>query len=327
MGRRADFMHDVRLASARLGGSKSSISQRRRSGELLADFLSLQGGLPTKLSSVRADCLPSLAEYLQARYTHTGTLQNKIGAIRQLLRAAQVDVSGYASNKAIGLLPKSRKPGKLPYPDDQLAALYLRALALDKGFMLCLQVERLLGPRGLEALMSPKTLVNWILQASQSSQVKITSGTKGGRPRVTELIFAKRVETLSVLGAAVAHMESNGGYLLNGPSSNLKSARSLYHRLCRSVGLVKPYSAHSLRYAYCVDKLIELIALGYSMAEACREVAQFLGHGAGRGRYVRSIYGSTVVDTIKRNRHESMLSRLAAIAVNTLDAKRHSLRG
>lgn len=318
MGRRADFMHDVRLASARLGGSKSSISHRRRSGELLADFLSQEGKLPTKLASVSADCLPALAIFLQMRYAHPGTLQNKMGAIRQLLKAAQVDISAYASNKVIGLQPRSRKPGKLPYPDDQLAELYLRAQALDKGFMLCLQLERLLGSRGLEALSSPKTLVSWRILASQSSQVEITAGTKGGRPRVTELIFAKRMETLAVLDAAIEHMEANEGYLLHGSSKNLKSARSRYHRLCRSVGLVKPYSAHSLRYAYCVDKLIELMALGYSMTEACREVAQFLGHGAGRGRYVRSVYGSTVVDSAKRNRHESMISRLATIAEKTL---------
>jgi hypothetical protein len=46
-------------------------------------------------------------------------------------------------------------------------------------------------------------------------------------------------------------------------------------RLCRSVPLIKRYSAHSLRYAYCVDKLVELVGLGYDMAEACREVAPF----------------------------------------------------
>ena len=322
MSRRSDFMHDVRMASARLGGSKSSISQRRRAGELLADFLSREGNLPSKLASVNPACLPIFAVYLQEIYAHPGTLQNKMGGIRQLLTTAQVDVSAYSSNKSVGLLPRSRLPGKLPYPDNQLEGLYLRAKALDNGFMLCLKLERLLGPRGLEALMSPKTLVNWTNLASQSNEVTFTAGTKGGRPRESELIHAKRAETLAVLNSSILHMQSNNGFLLRGPGENLKSARSLYHRLCRSVGLVKPYSAHSLRYAYCVDKLVELIGLGYNMREACREVAPFLGHGAGRGRYVRSVYGSTVVDTGKIKSRESILSRLATIAANTIAMKK-----
>lgn len=77
-----------------------------------------------------------------------------------------------------------------------------------------------------------------------------------------------------------------------------------YHRLAREVGLVGKYAPHSLRYAYCVDKIIELRDAGCNRKEATSLAANFLGHGDGRGRYVSMVYGKTVVHNQQRLKSE-----------------------
>ena len=75
------------------------------------------------------------------------------------------------------------------------------------------------------------------------------------------------------------------------------------------------YAPHSLRYAFAVDKLIELRDLGFNRKEAGSFVAQWLGHGASRDRYVSMIYGKAVVHTIPAETRKSRLDR----AVGNID--------
>ena len=272
MGRKSDFIHDVGLTSKRRGGNPKTVSHRIMVGTIPANFfIESKINLPRFVAQVKAEVLPQFALYLMMHYSHPGTLQNKMGAVRSLLKAARVDLKAFKSNCSVGIPSRSRGPGKLPFPDERLDQLYRDAAAKDEGLMHCLKLERLLSARGLEAVMSIKTLSSWLESASQSNEVAFTAGTKGGRPRVTELIANKQEETIKAIHAAIYYAEKNGGVLIKGPAGTLKSARSLYHRLCREIGMVKPYSPHSLRYAYCVDKIVELLDIGYTMPEACRD--------------------------------------------------------
>jgi hypothetical protein len=101
-------------------------------------------------------------------------------------------------------------------------------------------------------------------------------------------------------------------------SSGLKSARAKYHRLAIKFGLTGVYSPHSLRYRYCVDKLLELNAAGVPRNEALAFASECLGHGASRTRFVSSVYGRSVTHllpktTRKQNIQQAMtgLSELA----------------
>ncbi len=315
MGRKSDFIHDVRLISDRIGGHVGSITHRRKVGIMLTNFMIKNNiNLPLHVAQIKAEVLPQFASYLKERYPHPGTLQNKMGALRSLLKGARVDYGAFKSNSSVGLPARSRGPGKLPFPDERLQQLYEDAAAEDEGFMHCLKLERLLGARGLEALMSVKTFSGWLKSATESSAVTFKAGTKGGRPRITELIAKRKEETLQALRSAIRYADGNDGKLMIGAADTLSSARSLYHRRCRKIGMIKPYSPHSLRYAYCVDKIVEMLDMGYTMPEACREASVFLGHGAGRGRYARTVYGATVPDRPMPKGVMSLLDRLGEIA-------------
>jgi hypothetical protein len=89
----------------------------------------------------------------------------------------------------------------------------------------------------------------------------------------------------------------------------LDSATQKYHRLAKDVGLVGKYAPHSLRYAYCVDKVIELRDEGCNRSEAMALAANFLGHGDGRGRFISMVYGKTVVHSVPVEKRKSRLDK------------------
>jgi hypothetical protein len=105
------------------------------------------------------------------------------------------------------------------------------------------------------------------------------------------------------------HVTSNSGFLIICGKNGIESAMSKYHRLAKEVGLVGKFAPHSLRYAYVVDKIIELRDAGCNRKEATSLAANFLGHGESRGRYISQVYGKTVVHTLPVETRKSRLDR------------------
>lgn len=95
-----------------------------------------------------------------------------------------------------------------------------------------------------------------MIEAVDFLKVPVISGTKEGRPRITSIIQNQVLETLKVVREALEFMGENGGFLIVCGKNGIKSALSKYHRLAIKVGLVGKYAPHSLRYAYCIDKII-----------------------------------------------------------------------
>jgi integrase len=214
--------------------------------------------------------------------------------------------------KTVGLEPRSRLGTKEPIPDDKLELAIAKAVALNElGFALALHLQRLLGLRGLESLMSVSALEKYALEASEllNNGIRITKGTKGGRPRITDVIHARANETLKTIQKALVYMHAHGGYLIDGGKSGLKSARSKYHRLAKEIGLVGKFAPHSLRYAFATEKIAELRDLGYNRQEAMVLIAKYLGHGPSRARYISSVYGQTIVHTLPIELRKSRLKR------------------
>jgi hypothetical protein len=192
------------------------------------------------------------------------------------------------------------------------------------GFVHALKLERYLGLRGTEAMMSTTALKTYAKQAhlivqSHLSPIHVVDGTKGGRPRDVAVIEQYAQQTFEAINEALAFALKNNGFLVVGNTgSGLKSARAKYHRLAINFGLTGVYSPHSLRYRYCVDKLLELNAAGVPRNEALAFASECLGHGASRTRFVSSVYGRSVTHllpktTRKQNIQQAMteLSELA----------------
>jgi len=189
------------------------------------------------------------------------------------------------------------------------------------GFAIALRLERFLGLRGQEALMSVDVLKilhggTGASQPGPDAEFKIVAGTKGGRPRVIRAVQRFAREAMVAIAEAVAFAAANGNFLIHGPKADLKSARAYYHRLAREVGLVGVYSPHSLRYAYSVDKIVEMRDAGFSRQEALQATAALLGHGPSRARYVTQVYGRTVVHTFPKTKKNSRAIALAALAAD-----------
>ena len=254
-----------------------------------------------------------------------GTIQNKLASVRVFLKGQGVDLqkANLKFNSAAGVGERSRSGTKQSVTDQIFEASLARAIELGEvGFAHCIRIERFLGLRGQEALMSSNALLRYAKEAqgmllAGPREIRISNGTKGGRPRETTVIAKYAAETLRAIHDALEFASKNGGFLIAGKAPGLKAARARYHKIAALVGLTGVFAPHSLRYRYACDKLEELRDLGVCRAEAMVLAAKWLGHGPGRGRWVSMVYGQTVKDTFpkstRRSSQKNALSQIKAL--------------
>ena len=333
MSRRSQANHSVIVATSKIGGARDTKDQREKICKNFIDWCFKRGYLFNSMKEITLEMLQGYFKALQHEGIKVATQHNRLSAILKAIKmlqpktAASNKVNIYCTNKngnnatptisakSVGLAPRGRSGTKLPIPDEFFQTVLDRAANLkepEPGFVIALKLQRLLGHRGLESLMSVRDLENYAVQAVETleaQKVPVHRGSKGGRERFTEIIQSKALETLLVIREALGFMRSNGGYLIVCGKDGIKSAKSKYHRLATDVGLVGKYAPHALRYAYCVDKIIELRDEGCNRKEATSRAANFLGHGDSRGRYISIVYGKTVVHTVPVEKRKSRLDR------------------
>lgn len=320
-------------ANQRVGGARSSKSARRRHGEEFLAHCRLQQVILKDIKEATPELLKSwIVSMREKGDCKEATLHNKVASIRALIKARGVDLkrAGFSDSVALGLKARSRVGVKKPVTDEVFEAAIEKATTLgEHGFVHLLKLERYLGFRGLEALMSTHALAKYAKQAKfiagqGMSEMSISDGTKCARPRDVAVIADYAQKTFEIICEALQYALQNDGFLLQGkPGTKLKGARYKYHRLAAKVGLTGEYSPHSMRYRYCVDKLQELHKTGVPRNEALILASQYLGHGDGRGRFVSMVYGRTVVHQLpKTTRKQNIRNVLAALELN---AKNESL--
>ena len=316
MSRRSQAKHSANVATSKIGGARDTKKQRERICKQFINWCFQHGYLFNSMSEVTREMLQAYFKSLQDEGITVATQHNRLSAILKTMKTLRREKQlQNITAKTVGLEPRNRAGTKVPIPDDFFQTVLARAASLaepEPGFVIALKLQRLLGHRGLESLMSVKDLESYAVQAVEAleaQKVPIHLGTKGGRKRVTEIIKSKAMETLIVIREALGFMRSNGGYLIVCGKDGIKSAKSKYHRLAIDIGLVGKYAPHSLRYAYCVDKIIELRDAGCNRSEAMTLAANFLGHGDGRGRFISMVYGKTVVHTVPVEKRKSRLDR------------------
>ncbi|VFS33134.1 Integrase [Yokenella regensburgei] len=157
----------------------------------------------------------------------------------------------------------------------------------DAGLAASLQLARVMGLRGQEAVQCCQSLKTWDKQLEKGAErLPVIFGTKGGRPRMTQVTDREAVrqavkEALNIAG-------ERNGYLIDKP--DLKSAMDYWHNHLRDAGLTGEYSPHSLRYAWAQDAIRYYEELRLSHKEALAVTSTDLGHGDGRGRFIAQIY-------------------------------------
>lgn len=314
MSRKVQAKHSITVANNKLGGARITRSQRRAICIEFVDWAFSNGFVFNTLRDVTVEAVMAFIGAQKAAGVSNATLHNRLASVRRSMLAlgAHPDEIGITAQE-IGLAPRKREGTKVPIPDDVYEGILERAYQIGEvGFAIAIKLERLLGLRGLEALMCIPDLERFALEAAEIvsiQDVSITRGTKGGRLRTTQVIAARARETLLTIREALSFARQNGGHLICGAIPGLKSARAKYHRVAAKVGLVGKCAPHSLRYAYAVELLLEMRDAGLNKKEALALLSKFLGHGAGRGRHITMVYGKTVVHTLKDERRKSRIGR------------------
>ena len=218
------------------------------------------------------------------------TMQNEAAHIRGSMRAAvrhQAAASPSISNRALGLDGSSRNGTKTAATPEQYRDALDLARAIDAGIHAVLGLERTLGLRAAEAIRSAPSLATWERQLAAGERVLVIYGTKGGRDRLSSP--ADRDAALHAVRTARAVAASRGGRLIDKPT--LKQAMTYYRNaMHRRITEAAGICGHALRYAYAEDRMSIYKEEGLSVRESLAKTSIDLGHGDGRGTYVRQVY-------------------------------------
>ncbi|MDE2255392.1 MAG: integrase domain-containing protein [Betaproteobacteria bacterium] len=234
--------------------------------------------------------------HLQQQGVSPRSLQNQLSHIRAAMRGAGMASKADSpewSNASLGIAsrPGDRVGKHRAVTESELTAAQAHAGALgDRGmeFIVLSALQRCLGLRAQEAIQAAGSLAVWERCLAENRPITVSEGTKGGRTRTAIAPDSLRERALIAVRAAQDLAQRHAGKLVD--ASSLKAARDRYRHTCAACGLVGDVASHGLRYAWAQDRYRAYRLEGFEPAEAVRRLSEDLGHGSGRGRYVRMVY-------------------------------------
>jgi site-specific recombinase XerD len=281
------FRKSLVQAALKTPGGVKTIDDRRDVAERIADFCATHNIQCRDIGHLKEK---HLRAYVEARQSTAGkrTLQTEMSHVRQILRQAgrhQLADSPRLSNRALGLDGVSRTGTRLACP----RALYEKALHLaqarDKAVAACLALQHTFGLRAEEAVQAGKSLNDWQKALERGfSKLPVIYGTKGGKLREVHVVDTEKAKAVVARAIEARH----GPNLINKPT--IQQAMAYYHRETSKAGLTGVYSPHALRYAYARDCYNDCLKRGMSAENALAFTSLSLGHGDGRGRWLKSVY-------------------------------------
>lgn len=275
------------------GGSFKTVADRSRIAARLAEHMLK---LNIQIRDVRHIKTHHIENYVRSRLADDiskRTLQNEMAALRAILttagRTKLADPKHEKlSNDALNLSGASRAGSKTSITDERFHEALALVRSKDEGVALAMEIARYLGLRTEEAVQSVKSLKTWQQALARGDErLRVVFGTKGGRPRDTTVV--RREELVRILDTAVAYSAEHNGKLVD--KAGLRSSIDRYRNVAKDAGLSGKEAPHSLRYAYSREATEWHMKNGLSRKEAEAMVSMDLGHGDGRGAYVRNVYG------------------------------------
>lgn len=273
-------------------GSFKTVADRSRIAERFSQRLAKLNIQIRDAKHVKTVHIQKYIDSRKAENISRRTLQNEMAAVRSImLVAGKTRLANpqheLLSNRALGISGASRDGTKKAISDDTLRTVINYAMSKDEGVAIAVQLARYIGLRTEETVQASKSLKTWRQSLLKGDErVRVVFGTKGGRPRDTTVFDKNKV--MDILNKAIAYCDSNNGKLINKPS--LHTAIERYRNIIRDAGMTGVNAPHSLRYAYAQDAVNFHIKNGMSREESEALVSMDLGHGDGRGRYIKQVY-------------------------------------
>lgn len=236
-------------------------------------------------------------EHLRERGVSARSLQNRAAHFRAALRGVGLAAKADSKEWSNAELKVQSGPGARTGKHEAVSDAHLRAaqsLAATVGergreFQVLSELQRCIGLRMQEAVQSGPSLVSWQRSLHEGRPLEVVSGTKGGRPRSTFVpptLLPRARE--AVAAALVLAADREAGRLV--AAASLQAARDRYRHACADFGLKGALASHGLRYAFAQDRYRAYRDGGMDKNDALRRLSLDLGHGDGRGRYVRMVY-------------------------------------
>lgn len=282
---------EMKALAKKAGGSFKTVNDRIHATKRFSQHLR---ELNIQIQRVEEIKVRHIECYIQERLEQDiglRTLQNEMAALRSVLRLAgrrQVVEHPRLTNKALGLSGASRNGTRRAITPEHYEKVMENARAQDAGLAAAVEIARLMGLRSQEAVQSSQSLKTWLRAISRGeTRLKVVFGTKGGRPRYTTLLDAGAVRKAVENALPIARQRN--GRMIDKP--DLKTALESWHKQAIKAGLKGEFSPHSLRYAWAQDAIRHYLAQGFSEKESLALTATDLGHGDGRGRWVKQVYG------------------------------------
>ena len=274
------------------GGSFKTVADRSRIAARLAEQMLKLNIQIRDVNHIKTHHIENYVRSRLAEDISKRTLQNEMAALRAILttagRTKLADPKHEKlSNDSLKLSGASRAGSKTAITDERFHEALALVRSKDEGVALAMEIARYLGLRTEEAVQSAKSLKTWQQALARGDErLRVVFGTKGGRPRDTTVV--RREELVRSLNAAVAYSAEHSGKIVD--KAGLRSAIDRYRNVVKDAGLTGKEAPHSLRYAYSREATEWHMKNGLSRKEAEAMVSMDLGHGDGRGNYVRMVY-------------------------------------
>lgn len=282
------FRDDVVAAATKGGGSFKTVSDRKRMGKQLCDYLKSKNIQIKALVDLKEKYIHGFINQARAQGISDRTCQNRLSAIRNILRSVDLDRKANAlTTEKFGVGNASRNGTRAAMSRRDFEDRIGRVTDMGVAIGLKLQIE--LGLRQREAIFGGRldTLSRWEREmTSGSGRIIIGEGTKGGRTR--ETLVVNKVAALVAIRQAMVIATARGGRLID--TVGLKQALNRYNNQARAAGFTGTHSPHALRYTFAQESVTRYAAVGFSEREAFAFTSKDLGHGDQRGRWVNQVY-------------------------------------
>lgn len=296
MSKRTSAIHSARSAALKAGGSTLTCRARVATAEKFFEFLFAHNFQVPDVKNVRVRHVRS---FIDDRRTacKPRRLTNIMSHIRQTLRAAdcqQMAENHLLTNKALQISGAARC-GTNHAVSETADRCILEAAARSSDYIFAaVRLQRELGVRAQEAVMCGPSLARWEAELLGGDPVYIVAGTKTGRPRYTHPVDGETAFAAVRYAASVLARWQREELF---PQATIKQAVKRYQNVWHerlSPASDQWHTSHSYRYAYAQDRMLQCLRAGMSKRDALATVAMDLGHGDGRGRYIRQVYGQTI---------------------------------